>query len=126
MLAGVAVAAATFPFLFYVLVIREIGFGLQGRHVLVVVAALPLVAGELLHRSGARVAPITVAVGASLLGLLQVAAFYLSSRRYAVGSDGPLFFMPDAAWSPPLGWWPVLTLAAIGGTRCRSHRAGSA
>lgn len=114
-LAGVAVAAATFPFLFYVFVIREIGFGLQGRHVLVVVAALPLVAGELLHRSGARVAPITVAVGASLLGLLQVAAFYLSSRRYAVGSDGPLFFMPDAAWSPPLGWWPVLTLAAIGG-----------
>ena len=114
-LAGVAVAAATFPFLFYVFVIREIGFGLQGRHVLVVVAALPLVAGELLHRSGARVAPITVAVGASLLGLLQVAAFYLSSQHYAVGIDGPLFFMPDAAWSPPLGWWPVLMLAAIGG-----------
>ena len=114
-LIGVAAAAARSPFLFYVLITRDMGFGMQGRHVLAVVAALPLLAGELIQRSSIRIGGAIVAAAASVLGFLQVAAFYFSSRRYAVGSDGPLFFMPDAAWSPPAGWWPVLVLAALGG-----------
>ena len=113
-LGGVAVAAVVLPYLLWVLSIRDTGFGLQGRHVIVIVAPLPLLAGELLARRGYRLPAIGAAAITVVLGLLQFAAFYLNGRRYAVGADGPLLFPGDAVWSPPLGWGAILALAALG------------
>jgi hypothetical protein len=45
---------------------------------------------------------------------VQFGAFWYNSRRYAVGSQGPAFFIPAAPWSPPWGWPAVLGLAACG------------
>lgn len=115
-LGAVAVASATLPLLLYVFVIRNTGFGLQGRHVLPFVVALPLLGGELAYRRRAALPRAFVVAVPAAVGLLQFAAFYLSSRRYAVGVDGPLFFLGEADWSPPLGWGGVLALALAGGT----------
>jgi len=114
-LAAVAVAGVALPYLLWVLSIRDTGFGLQGRHVIAIIAAVPLLAGELLHRSSRRLPAAGVAATTAILGLVHVAAFYLNGRRYAVGTDGPTWFVGDAVWSPPLGWWPILVLAAAGG-----------
>jgi len=113
-LGGVAVAAVVLPYLLWVLFTRDTGFGLQGRHVIVIVAAVPLLAGELLARRGRRLPAVGAAAMTAVLGLIHFIAFYLNGRRYAVGADGPLGFPGDAAWSPPLGWWPILILAALG------------
>jgi hypothetical protein len=45
---------------------------------------------------------------------VQFGAFWYNSRRYAVGSQGPAFFIPAAQWSPPWGWPAVLGLAGGG------------
>jgi hypothetical protein len=57
-----------------------------------------------------------VAVLAIGTGLIQLLAWWLESRRIAVGTDGPFFFMSDSAWDPPGGWlpWVFLMLLATG------------
>jgi hypothetical protein len=54
---------------------------------------------------------------------------YWNGRRYAVGTNGAVFYLSGAAWSPPFGWTLWLIMAAAGsvvlatfGTRC--HRGG--
>jgi hypothetical protein len=47
---------------------------------------------------------------------MQVWAWWINARRYAVGSGGPFWFVDRAQWSPPLGWAPwiaVLVCAAV-------------
>jgi hypothetical protein len=49
--------------------------------------------------------------------LVVVAGLYLNAQRYAVGLDpdsGLRWFVPDAEWSPPLGWYPWLVLGVAG------------
>jgi hypothetical protein len=132
-LAGAAAGAAIVPLALYVLVTRRTGFGLQGRQVLPVLVAVPLLAGELAYRRreelrrGLLVAiPVAAAV-------VQFAAFYLNGRRSAVSIDGPLLFLGRADWSPPVGWGFVLAVAAAGtaaiasiGVRAASGRGRAA
>jgi Predicted membrane protein (DUF2142) len=103
------------------LVYSRTGFQLQGRYVLPVLVILPLTAGELLYRRRRRLHE--AAVKWLLLGAAAVAAaghfagWWITARRYAVGTDGPLFFIPHAEWTPP-GGWELWTLAAVAGAIC--------
>lgn len=109
LLLAVAVAVLG-PIYLFAAVTRFTGFGLQGRHVLAIVATVPLVAGEVIRRRAAfRPVPWTrpaVAVVAAGVGVVQVLAWWVNARRYAVGTDGPWWFLGQPAWSPPGGWWP--------------------
>ena len=105
------------PVVFYALFIRPTGFGLQGRHVLPALVVLPLLAGEgvYVNRGGAvadrlRVPIFTIPVACALM---QLVAWYVNAKRYAVGSSGPEWFLGRAAWSPSGGWWIWLAAAAL-------------
>jgi len=117
-LAAALAAALLLPMLMWVYVIRQTGFGLQGRHVLPLLVAVPLIAGDVLRAHAAEIGDrarrallVGIPVTAAAVHLL---AFYWNGRRSAVGVDGPLLFFTDASWSPPLGWLPWLGAAALG------------
>jgi hypothetical protein len=98
--------------------VLPLGFGLQGRHVLAFTVAVPLLAGEILYRRAGRLPRITtvhwlVAFTAGAAAV-QAVGWFANARRYAVGVDGPLDFIANAEWIPPLGWWPWISLVAVG------------
>jgi hypothetical protein len=109
---GAAVLTAIlFPPLFWLVQYRHTGFDLQGRHMLPLLVALPILCGTLVPKHTARrLLPIALGVTA----LVHFVAWYVNARRSAVGTDGPLFFLGDAKWSPAGGWVPWLLLAALG------------
>jgi hypothetical protein len=107
------------PVVFYAIIIRQTGGGLQGRHVLALLVAVPLLAGEALYRHRKRVADawlrrLTIAIPVAV-AVMQAAAWYLNAKRYAVGGSGPTWFLGSAAWSPPAGWWILLALVVVAG-----------
>ncbi len=118
-LAAMAAGLVLLPPLFYALFTRPTGFGLQGRQLLPVAVALPLIAGETCYRARARLAPEMIRLLSWLVlpavGIVQVAACYTNAKRFAVGVPGPVWFLPRASWSPPLGWgiWLGTVLAAL-------------
>ena len=98
----------------YATVFFPVRAGLQGRHMLAVFQLLPLLSGvvvvERLDRIDATVRRRICRTLAVLVPGVQLVSLYLNSRRYAVGSRGPVWFLPDAQWQPPLGWdiWLVV------------------
>jgi hypothetical protein len=91
-----------------------------GRYALPGLVVLPLCAGWILAERHAQlslsvrrrlVAGVTLSTAA-----IQLLAWWLASRRLAVGTDGPLFFLSDPAWEPPGGWvpWVLMMLVATG------------
>jgi hypothetical protein len=108
-LAAALAAAVLGPVALYVVLIRHTGFGLQGRHVLPALVAVPLLAAELVRRRPAWLLP--AAGGAA--ALVHLGAWWAYARRSAVGVDGPLFFLADAQWTPPGGYvlWCLVVLA---------------
>ena len=116
---AVAVAAAILlPMLIWIYAIRQTGYGLQGRHVLPLLVGVPLLAGELVRAHAGGIAERTrgllLTAIPPVVGAVHVVAFYWAARRAAVGTDGPLLFLGDAGWTPPLGWVPWLVAAAAG------------
>jgi hypothetical protein len=112
---GAAVAISMLgPIYLFAAITRFTGFGLQGRHVLALIVTLPLVAGEVLRRRGP--APLSFAVLASGAGAIQLVAWWVNSRRYAVGERGTLWFLSHPHWSPPAGWivWALVAATAAG------------
>jgi hypothetical protein len=118
-LAAILGAGLLGPVIFYALLIRPTGFGLQGRHVLPILVAVPLLACETLnrHRTRARarwLRALTVAIPVAV-ALMQALAWYVNAKRYAVGGSGPSWFLGRAAWAPPAGWWTWLAAATLAG-----------
>ncbi|WP_322755543.1 DUF2142 domain-containing protein [Frankia sp. Cas3] len=93
------------------------GFGMQGRYVLPALVMLPLLSVEVLaDRLPARLSghAATVATGViAMTAVSQFVAWVANSRRYAVGVDGPLWFVSGSAWSPSGGWLVWLVLACL-------------
>jgi hypothetical protein len=118
-LAAMGLAGLAGPVIFYVLIIRPTGGGLQGRHVLPVLVLIPLLAGEVLNRHRERVRTAWRALLTTTIPLaaavIQVAAWYVNARHYAVGGSGPVWFLGRAAWTPPAGWWTWLGAAVLAG-----------
>jgi hypothetical protein len=79
-----------------------------GRYALPALVVLPLCAGALLAERGphlANSARTRLVVAFTLAtGAIQLLAWWLESKRLAVGTDGSLYFLGDAAWTPPGGW----------------------
>ncbi len=105
------------PLGLYVTVMRNSEFWLQGRYILPITCALPLLFGAgPLTRAGLEGATrgrgFCVALAGGV-GLLQALAWYSNARRSAVGIEGPWFFFSSAEWHPPLGWglWATLVVA---------------
>ena len=111
-LSGAVLGGIVLPPLFWIVVLSRTGFGLQGRHILPIMVAIPLLAAEILRRRG-RAMP-WIWVWTSVAGLVQFAAFFFNARRAAVGTQGPIDFFGHAAWRPPGGWATWLVLAAAG------------
>ena len=119
----IAVAATTtiaiaFPVLFWAWIDRYSGFGLQGREVLPILMAVPLVAGEVIFRhrgalEGRRIPQIALASGLGLIATIQAYAWWLSAGA-AAGTPGTIRFYAHATWIPPGGWTPWLTGAVAG------------
>ncbi len=94
------------------------GAGQVGRYFLPMSVVITLLSGEILARNSARLGALAprnllIYVGAGA-GLCQGIAIWMAARRFAVGVNGPLFFLPHSQWSPHFGWVPWLTLAALG------------
>lgn len=92
----------------YATVFYPVGASLQGRHLLAVFTLIPLLAGITIV---GRADSFDPAVGTRLfrivavtIPLLQFVSLYLNGRRYAVGTNGPVWFLPVAQWQPPSGW----------------------
>jgi hypothetical protein len=117
-LLATALAAGAVPVLLEALVMGHHGFSVQGRHVLPVVVAVPLVAAQVLavradavFRSPVRHLASLVVAGAPAMGFL---GWYTNARRAAVGTEGTWLFAWQAEWSPVSGWFPWLLLAGVG------------
>jgi hypothetical protein len=110
-------AAAVAPVVFYALVTRPTGFGLQGRQVLPVLVIPPLLAGEICYRCRNRLSAVArrllLVIVPIAVAVVQAAAWFVNAKRFAVGTGGPSWFLASAKWSPPLGWtlWLVVVLA---------------
>jgi hypothetical protein len=113
-LALLLVGALLGPPIFYALLIRPTGFGLQGRHVLPALVAIPLLAGETLyrHRDRAHRQQLKLLVGVVPVAVaaLQGAAWYVNATHYAAGGSIP----GDAGWTPPSVSSPWFGAALVG------------
>jgi hypothetical protein len=112
---GLALCILAVPLGLYVTVMRNSEFWLQGRYILPMSCALPLLFGTgPLAREGleaaARGRGFYVALAGGV-GVLQALAWFANARRSAVGTQGPWLFFSSAEWHPPLGWLPWATLA---------------
>lgn len=100
-------------------IMRQNGFGLQGRHVLPVATLVPLFSGAVVAMNTSALGAFwrrwTLAAVAAPAACVQGVAWYVNSRRYAVGADGPVVFFGQSQWSPPGGWafWAVVVAVAV-------------
>lgn len=98
--------------------LRQNGFEIQGRHVLALAAVLPLLAAELVaaHAAerGTPRAALLLPVFAVPALVVQVVAWYSNARRYAVGTNGPIWFFGHSRWSPPGTWVLWSAVVAVG------------
>jgi hypothetical protein len=111
-------AALAVPVVLFAAIMRHTGFGLQGRYVLPCSVIVPLLAGEILVRRHERLRALKadhlIILFAAGAGIVQLVAWWTNARRFAVGVNGPRWFLSVAEWSPPGGWWPWLILAGVG------------
>jgi len=124
---GMLLVALLVSYVTYSRAFFGIDAGLQGRHVLPILAIVPIWSGAVLARrpAGPAARPwrswrVAVALASVALPVVVLVGLYLNAQRYAVGLDsglgglGALWFVPAAQWAPPLGWtfWAVESLVA--------------
>lgn len=116
-LIGLFVVIAAVAYVTHATVFYPVAAGLQGRHMLPIFMILPTFAGVVLaeHLQSAphpgAVRRLAVLVGITMAGL-QLFSLIINARRYAVGAEGPVWFVPSAQWAPRFGWWPWFAIAA--------------
>ena len=88
------------------------GFGFQARYTLAILAPLGLLAVAARPRDDG--APALPRLCIALMIVVNAAALYGNAQRYAVGEHGSIFFLSDAKWSPPGGWWLTTLVALVG------------
>jgi hypothetical protein len=98
----------------------DIQTGAQGRWLLPIAMAVPLLAGELWAgapvgpRVGSRAHPSVLVGAVAAVAAGHLTCLWANSRRYAVGSEGPIWFVGASRWAPP-GGWAVVAVLATGG-----------
>jgi hypothetical protein len=115
--AGVlAVGILAVPLGLYAMLVRNSDFWLQGRYVLPLTCALPLLFGtgpSSPERAGPERGQRLLVLLASGAALVHAVAWYSNARRSAVGSEGPWLFFSSAEWQPPLGWGSLCVLVLM-------------
>ena len=97
-------------------VFTPIQAGIQGRHLLPVFALVPILAGVVLQErladfDSGQARRRLFGFVAVVVAFVQVFAILVNARRYAVGIEGPIWFLPTAKWAPVFGWLPWLLIA---------------
>lgn len=100
------------------IVFFPIGGGLQGRHMIPMFIVVPMLAGVVLRErwgsgDGRTMRRFGWFIGVSI-ALVHMVAFYINGQRYAVGWNGPVWWLDDSKWEPRFGWWPWLITFAMG------------
>jgi Predicted membrane protein (DUF2142) len=113
LLATVAVTYAS-----YAAVFLPVGAWSKGRHLLPLLAFCPTFAGvvvvrRLLAGGHTTIVRWTLAAVRAFVAVGHYVALYTNGRRYAVGLDGPVDFIGEAAWSPPGGWVLWFAVGAV-------------
>lgn len=106
---AVVVGTLAFGAAFWAFSYQHTGFDLQGRHLLPGLVLVPVVAVMARPLPSWAVSPVVVACAGA-----QAIAWYLTARRFGVGTSGPLVFWTDAAWDPVAGWLPWLAVVTAG------------
>lgn len=88
------------------------GYFWQGRYTLPLLVGVPLLAGAGLGVAERvpRPSPSSVRAGALLVGAASFVAYAQFLRRYSVGALGPLDFVTDPVWAPPV---PIAVLLVV-------------
>jgi Predicted membrane protein (DUF2142) len=107
------------------------GFAWQGRYGLPIAVGVPIVAALVLgasRRLGRRATARLAATVVTVVAAAQAVAFYWALRRYAVGSQGPLFFFGHRGWAPPLpsGLLVAAVVALAAGLAVLAYRLATA
>jgi hypothetical protein len=115
LMAGLAVAVVASCVVVSTVITRPLHSSIQGRWILPLAVAVPVVAGEVLggRRRPRRAAPLATTI-AVVVAAVHVVALWWFARRNAVGTAGSLWFPSDSRWAPPGGWLPVLLLTLSG------------
>ena len=112
-LAGVAVLWLAMPTLLQAPTARSFGFVWSGRYGLALFAGVPILAAVILGTSErARPGRGVVAGALGLAALVQTAAHAAGMRRYVAGTDGPVNYLGQRGWRPPVDPAVLLTLTA--------------
>lgn len=93
-----------------------IGAGIQGRHFLPLVSLAVVLSVTAIARRpdlSPRFGPRLYLSVAVVVFVVQALALYTNGRRYAVGTAGPWWWVPDAQWVPVGGWTPWLALSIV-------------
>jgi hypothetical protein len=117
-LVAAAIAVPLVPIALYVLTVRFTGYSIQGRYVLPILVALPLLAGEIVSENRERVSAgvlrslvVAVPIAAATVHLL---ALWRNAQRSALGLHGSLLSWGAPEWTPPGGWALWFAVAAAG------------
>ena len=84
----------------------------SARYTLAIVAPLGLLAVAARPRDDDASALPRFCIALTII--VNAAALYGNAQRYAVGERGSIFFLSDAKWSPPGGWWLTTLVALVG------------
>ena len=117
-LIGACAGLVVVDYVTHATVFYPIQASVQGRHLLPFFVLIPILSGvafteHLQDGAERKLAKRLAIVVGVVMAALQLVAIVVNSRRYAVGTDGPIWFIPDAQWTPRFGWWPWLTVAAL-------------
>ncbi|MET4158939.1 DUF2142 domain-containing protein [Agromyces sp. PvR057] len=113
--AVVGVATLIVPIAVQLLSYKESGLVWQGKYVMPIALAAPILAGFFAERGpmtmgvAKRVAPFVVGIA----GAGQVIAFAVNTHRYVNGANGPWTALIEGAWLPPINMWLALTVEIL-------------
>lgn len=115
-LAGLMALSVLLPVFLEALRYNQLGSVWQGRYSLPLAAGVPILAGMIGTEAGGRLARPLAALAIpvmALFGLVQTIAFAVALRRYTVGQGGPLSFVAEDSWHPPVPGRVLLLAFAI-------------
>ena len=111
----VMIATIVVPIGVQLISFRESGLVWQGKYVLPIAMAAPVIAGFFAERrpmsnaTSSKVVPLAFALAA----LSQVIGFAVNTHRYVNGASGPWTSLIEGAWLPPVNMWLMLALQVV-------------
>jgi hypothetical protein len=118
-LLGAVSFIALVAYLVYATVFATLPASLQGRHFLPMLMLPVLLSATVVVEClpslglGTELRWLLMVIATAAAGV-HLIALWCNARRYAVGVDGPLWFVGSSQWTPPGGWLPWFSIGAVG------------